>query len=55
MEKKTKKRLMTAAVLGTVATAGYMYMKKNPNAVDDMKEAAKNIAKATYNKLEDID
>ncbi len=55
MEKKTKKKVMMAAVLGGMGMAGYMYMKKNPDAIDNMKDMAKDVAKATYNKLEDID
>lgn len=55
MEKKTKRKVMMAAVLGGMGMAGYMYMKKNPNAMENMKEMAKDMTKAAYNKLEDID
>lgn len=54
MQKKTKTRMLTAAFLGGMGVAGYMYMKKNPNAIDNMKEMAKDVTKAAYNKLEDI-
>lgn len=53
MQKKTKNKMMAAAILGGVSLAGYMYMKKNPNAMDNMKEMAKNAAKKAYNTLED--
>ena len=55
MEKKTKNKMIWAAVLGGMGVAGYMYMKKNPNAMSNMKEMAKNAAKGAYDKLEDID
>lgn len=55
MEKKTKNKMIWAAVLGGMGVAGYMYFKKNPNAMSNMKEMAKNAAKKTYDKLEDID
>ena len=45
MEKKTMNKMMWAAILGGMGVAGYMYMK----------EMAKNAAKATYEKLENID
>ena len=55
MEKKSMNKMMWAANLGGMGVAGYMYMKKNPNAMSNMKEMAKNAAKKTYDKLEDID
>ena len=55
MEKKTMNKVLWAAVLGGMGVAGYMYMKKNPSAMSNMKEMAKNVAKKTYDKLEDID
>ena len=54
MKKKTKNKMMWAAILGGMGVAGYMYMKKNPEAIDNMKEMAKDMAKITYNKLEDV-
>lgn len=55
MEKKTKNKMMAMAVLtGMAAAAGYMYMKKNPNMVDNMKDMAKDLAKDAYDKLDDI-
>lgn len=50
-----KKNTMKLAMLSGLGIAGYMYMKKNPNAMNDMKKAAKKLAKTTYEKLEDID
>ena len=55
MEKKSINKMFWAAILGGMGLAGYMYMKKNPNAMSNMKEMAKNAAKTTYDKLEDID
>ena len=55
MEKKTMNKVLWAAVLGGMGVAGYMYMKKNPSAMSNMKVMAKNAAKKTYDKLEDID
>ena len=47
--------MMMAAVLGGMGVAGYMYMKKNPQVMQDMKCMAKNVAKKTYDKLEDVE
>ena len=55
MEKKTMNKMMWAAILGGMGVAGYMYMKKNPNALSNMKDMATQAAKSTYDKLEDID
>lgn len=55
MEKKSINKMFWAAILCGMGVAGYMYMKKNPNAMSNMKEMAKNAAKTTYDKLEDID
>lgn len=41
MEKKTMNKMIWAAVLGGMGVAGYMYFKKNPNAMTNMKEMAK--------------
>ena len=54
VKKKTKNKMMWAAILGGMGVAGYMYMKKNPNAIDNMKDVAKDMAKFTYDKLEDV-
>lgn len=54
MEKKTKRKMIMTAMMAGMGVAGYMYMKKNPDAIENMKEMAKDAAKATYNKLEDI-
>lgn len=55
MQKNMKNKMMMAALLGGMGVAGYMYMKKNPNAMSNMKEMAKNAAKTAYEKLENID
>lgn len=54
MKKKTKNKMMAMAVLTGMVAAGYMYMKKNPNMVDNMKDMAKDLAKDAYDKLDDI-
>lgn len=54
MKKKTKNKMMAMAILTGMAAAGYMYMKKNPNMVDNMKDMAKDLAKDAYDKLDDI-
>lgn len=52
------KKKMNGTTIGAVLTgmgiAGYMYMKKNPEAVKNMKSMAKSIAKKTYEKLDDL-
>lgn len=55
MHKSMMNKMMWAALLGGMGVAGYMYLKKNPSAMSNMKEMAKNAAKNTYDKLEDID
>ncbi len=55
MARNARKRMMMAAVLGGMGVAGYMYMKKNPQVMQDMKCMAKNVAKKTYDKLEDVE
>ncbi len=55
MEKKTKRNMMVAAMLGGMGVFGYMYMKKNPNAMEDMKSSMKDLAKKTSDALEDME
>ena len=55
MKKNTMKNMATAAILGGMGVAGYMYMKKNPEIIHNMKCMAKNAAKKTYEKLEDME
>lgn len=54
LEKKTKK-YMALAILGGMGVAGYMYMKKNPDLLCQMKEMTKDMAKKTYEKLEEME
>ncbi len=49
------KKVVIISILGGLGAAGYMYMKNNPNAVSNMKSMVKNMAKKTYDKLEDMD
>ncbi len=53
--KDMKKGMLMAAMLGGMGVAGYMYMKKNPNMMQDAKNMAKNMAKKAYDKLEDME
>lgn len=55
MEKGSKKGMILAAILGGMGVAGYMYIKKNPLLMCEMKEMTKEMAKKTYEKLENID
>lgn len=55
VEKNTKRNMAMAAILGGMGVAGYMYMKKNPQAMHNMKTMAKQAAKKTYDKLEDVE
>lgn len=55
MKKNTMKHMATAAMLGGMGVAGYMYLKKNPEVVDNMKHMAKTAAQKTYQKLDDMD
>lgn len=53
MEKR--KGLVISAIVGTMAVVAYMYLKNNPVILCEMKEMAKDMAKKTYDKLEDLD
>lgn len=55
MEKGSKKGMILAAILGGMGVAGYMYIKRNPLLMCEMKEMTKEMAKKTYDKLENID
>lgn len=55
MEKSSKKSMIMAAILGGMGVAGYMYIKRNPLLMCEMKEMTKEMAKKTYDKLENID
>lgn len=47
--------MVMTMIIGGMGIAGYMYMKKNPQVMDEMRCMAKNMAKKTYDKLEDMD
>ena len=51
---KMSKKAMMAAMLGGMGVAGYMYMKKNPNVMRNLKNMTKSAAKKTYEKLDEI-
>ena len=42
-----------AALIGGMAAIGYYYLKKNPNMANQMRHMTKELAKKTYEKLED--
>ncbi len=49
-----KKSTMMAMFLGGLGVAGYMYMKKNPQVMNNMKEMMKSAAQRTTEMLEDM-
>ena len=51
---KTKTMTMMAVMTG-MGIAGYMYMKKNPKAMKNMKQMVKGAAKRTYEMMNDVD
>ena len=54
--KKGTKKLLGVAAISTLGIAGWMlYKKKNPDAVEDMKNKARKFAKDAAHKLEDMD
>lgn len=55
MESSFKKLTMATVIVGMMAVGAYMYLKNNPDLVCDMKDMAKDMAKKTYDKLEDLD
>lgn len=50
-----KKALAMTAIIGTGFASWMMYKKKNPDALEDVKTAAKNAAGKMLNKLEDME
>lgn len=50
----TMKNMTIAAVVGGMGIAGYMYMKKNPEIMHNMRVMMKSAAKRTYEKLDGI-
>ncbi len=55
MNKKSKKALAMTAIIGTGFASWMMYKKKNPNALEDVKNAAKGAASKMLNKLENME
>ena len=51
-KQKTMKNAAIAAALGGMGVAGYMYMKKNPAVMDNMKNMTKSAAKKVYDALD---
>ena len=54
LKTKTKNKIMMGLTAASMTMAGYMYMKRNPKMINDMKEMAKNMTKSTYNKIEEM-
>ncbi len=54
MKKNRMKNMTMAAMLGGMGVAGYMYMKKNPEVANNMKNMIKSAAKKTYETLDDV-
>jgi hypothetical protein len=50
-----KKKMTWMAILGGMGVAGYMYMKKNPTTMKNMKKMVKGMAKKTYEMMNDVD
>lgn len=50
-----KKSMAISAMLGGMLVAGYMYLKKNPDMMCQMRHMTKEFAKKTYEKLEEND
>lgn len=48
-----KKGLTMAAIIGGMAAIGYYYLKKNPDAMYEMRKMTKDMAKKTYEKLDE--
>ncbi len=55
MESCFKKGTVVTIMVGAMAAIAYMYLKNNPDIVCDMKHMAKDMAKKTYGKLDDLD
>ena len=51
MKKQTMKNMTMAAILGGMGVAGYMYMKKNPSIIHNMRNMTKSAAKKVYETL----
>ncbi len=50
-----KKGTMMAMLLGGLGVIGYMYMQKNPEAKQNVRNMAKSAVKKAYNKLDDME
>ena len=55
MKKNTKRMLMMGALMSAGGAAFMMYKKKNPDALEDVKTAAKDAATKMLNKLENME
>ncbi len=47
-----KKGITMAALIGGMAAVGYYYLKKNPDMMCQMRKMTKDLAKKTYEKLD---
>lgn len=55
MNKNSKKNMFLAAILGGMSVFGYMYLKRNPDIMCQMRELTKDFTKRTYERLEDME
>lgn len=55
MKKNTKKMVTMAAIAGVGALSFLMYKKKNPDALEDMKNMTKDAACKMLTKLENME
>lgn len=55
MEHCDKKGKIVTIIVGLMASVAYMYLKSNPEIICEMKTKAKNLAKKTYDKLDNMD
>ncbi len=55
MKKSSKKMLTLAAIMGVGTMSYMMYKKKNPDAIEDMMEMAKDKASQMLMKLENME
>lgn len=55
MQKKGKMAVSALVFTGMGIGAWMMYKKKNPNAMEDMKKAIRNVASNIANSLDDMD
>ncbi len=53
--KKSTMKTMGIAAISALGIGTYMYMKKNPEVMRNMKHMVKGMAKKTYEMMNDVD